>query len=161
VRRKLINLESLWGFIVSGFFGIILWILQSHQTVSVYLFGFVLFCLLAAIWFTGIIYLNSTSEEQILKIHSCTPMRKAGLILLLYPNRLLFQDSCVTIHNREGRLETYIATGRVVTIQQDNLVQVELIDCEENVELEYFLKLDLSSLIIKPGISTKLLQNIK
>ncbi len=166
ILLSLFGTETIWAFLVSGVFAFTLWVcIQPNQSIPAWLFIIVLFLFLISVLIIGalLVKLSKTTADNLLTINIKTahiPANSSKPIFLLSPNNLLFIDAYVTIHRLNGYFENYVATGKVINVQSDGFIQVEIFHTE-HISIEVLIQpTTLKSLILKHGISSRILDSL-
>lgn len=171
--KDVIGSESLISFIASIALSYVLWRYEPKENITVGVTVFFICVSIVAIWIATLIYRKKLSlQEEVVKlredlkenkerkakeerlavvqVHENNGENNSELILILKPNKLLYRDVFVTVFKKTKNYEEYIATGKVINVQENELVQVNIISNRDSIS-----DIDIPLLVLRIGITDK------
>lgn len=171
--KDVIGSESLISFIASIALSYVLWRYEPKENITVGVTVFFICVSIIAIWIATLIYRKKLSlQEEVVKlredlkenkerkakeerlavvqVHENNGENNSELILILKPNKLLYRDVFVTVFKKTKNYEEYIATGKVINVQENELVQVNIISNRDSIS-----DIDIPLLVLRIGITDK------
>lgn len=138
--------QSFWGFVWSNFLkiqgvllgvigiiiGILLWLFSPKTTIPLWLFLLIaILALVLVITFASTAYELFKKSKDFLSLPKILVASKNSVtnqtIFLLEPSELFSIDAVVSFYYFDNSFEFLIAMGRVVNIQRDSKIQIEII----------------------------------
>jgi len=171
--KDVIGSESLISFIASIALSYVLWRYEPKENITVGVTVFFICVSIVAIWIATLIYRKKLSlQEEVVKlredlkenkerkakeerlavvqVHENNGENNSELILILKPNKLLYRDVFITVFKKTKNYEEYIATGKVINVQENELVQVNIISNRDSIS-----DIDIPLLVLRIGITDK------
>lgn len=168
--KDVIGSESLISFIASIALSYVLWRYEPKENITVGITVFFICVSIVSIWIAVLIYRkklslqeevvklredlkeNKAKEERlaVVQVHENNGESSSELILILKPNKLLYRDVFVTVFKKTKNYEEYIATGKVINVQENELVQVNIISYRDSIS-----DIDIPLLVLRIGITDK------